>query len=75
MHLSSLPFPSFSHVFIPPPFTFSLLSVLKISLSLSLCQSKSVGLLDADIHGPSVPKLMNLRGNPELSDSMSFVIH
>lgn len=32
-------------------------------------QSKSVGLLDADVYGPSVPKLMNLKGNPELTDS------
>jgi len=28
-----------------------------------------VGLLDADVYGPSVPKLMNLKGNPELTDS------
>ncbi|XP_010736584.3 iron-sulfur cluster transfer protein NUBPL isoform X1 [Larimichthys crocea] len=31
--------------------------------------SKSVGLLDADVYGPSIPKLMNLKGNPELSDN------
>lgn len=34
-----------------------------------LSQSKSVGLLDADVYGPSIPKLMNLKGNPELTDS------
>lgn len=28
-----------------------------------------MGLLDADVYGPSVPKLMNLKGNPELTDS------
>lgn len=37
-----------------------------------LSQSKSVGLLDADIYGPSVPKLMNLKGNPELNDGLLF---
>lgn len=36
--------------------------------SFFLSQSKSVGLLDADVFGPSIPKLMNLKGNPELSD-------
>uniref|UniRef100_A0A8C5QMI5 Iron-sulfur cluster transfer protein NUBPL n=1 Tax=Leptobrachium leishanense TaxID=445787 RepID=A0A8C5QMI5_9ANUR len=29
---------------------------------------KEVGLLDADVYGPSIPKMMNLKGNPELSD-------
>uniref|UniRef100_A0A8C9XJV4 Iron-sulfur cluster transfer protein NUBPL n=1 Tax=Sander lucioperca TaxID=283035 RepID=A0A8C9XJV4_SANLU len=37
-------------------------------LSLFLSQLKSVGLLDADVYGPSIPKLMNLKGNPELND-------
>ncbi|KAM6274965.1 LOW QUALITY PROTEIN: iron-sulfur cluster transfer protein NUBPL [Porphyrio hochstetteri] len=29
--------------------------------------TKEVGLLDVDIYGPSIPKMMNLRGNPELT--------
>ncbi|NXY42909.1 NUBPL protein, partial [Ceuthmochares aereus] len=29
--------------------------------------TKEVGLLDVDIYGPSVPKMMNLKGNPELT--------
>uniref|UniRef100_A0A3B4ECM3 Iron-sulfur cluster transfer protein NUBPL n=1 Tax=Pygocentrus nattereri TaxID=42514 RepID=A0A3B4ECM3_PYGNA len=38
-------------------------------LSLPIEHSKRVGLLDADVYGPSVPKLMNLKGNPELTDN------
>ncbi|NWW17251.1 NUBPL protein, partial [Falcunculus frontatus] len=34
---------------------------------LFLTQTKEVGLLDADIYGPSIPKMMNLKGNPELT--------
>lgn len=37
--------------------------------SFSLSQAKEVGLLDADIYGPSIPKMMNLKGNPELTPS------
>lgn len=36
---------------------------------LFLMQTKEVGLLDADIYGPSIPKMMNLKGNPELTSS------
>uniref|UniRef100_A0AAA9SLE8 NUBP iron-sulfur cluster assembly factor, mitochondrial n=2 Tax=Bos TaxID=9903 RepID=A0AAA9SLE8_BOVIN len=32
-------------------------------------KSKAVGLLDVDVYGPSIPKMMNLKGNPELSQS------
>lgn len=32
-------------------------------------QSKAIGLLDVDVYGPSIPKLMNLKGTPELSPS------
>ncbi|KAF4102342.1 hypothetical protein G5714_017142 [Onychostoma macrolepis] len=46
-------------------------STTAVNLALGLMandQSKSVGLLDADVYGPSIPKLMNLKGNPELTD-------
>ncbi|XP_055013397.1 iron-sulfur protein NUBPL isoform X1 [Boleophthalmus pectinirostris] len=36
---------------------------------LFIFQSKSVGLLDADVYGPSIPKLMNLKGSPDLTDN------
>ncbi|XP_043998939.1 iron-sulfur protein NUBPL isoform X4 [Gambusia affinis] len=40
---------------------------------MAIDKSKSVGLLDADIYGPSVPKLMNLKGNPELNDDNRMI--
>ncbi|XP_033497707.1 iron-sulfur cluster transfer protein NUBPL [Epinephelus lanceolatus] len=47
-------------------------STTAVNLALGLMANdplKSVGLLDADVHGPSIPKLMNLKGNPELSNN------
>ncbi|MBN3313144.1 RHG05 protein, partial [Atractosteus spatula] len=46
-------------------------STTAVNLALGLAANdldKSVGLLDADVYGPSIPKLMNLRGTPELTD-------
>uniref|UniRef100_A0A8D2ZFA7 Iron-sulfur cluster transfer protein NUBPL n=1 Tax=Scophthalmus maximus TaxID=52904 RepID=A0A8D2ZFA7_SCOMX len=46
-------------------------STTAVNLALGLMAndpSKSVGLLDADVYGPSIPKLMNLKGNPELKE-------
>ncbi|XP_028996043.1 iron-sulfur protein NUBPL isoform X1 [Betta splendens] len=47
-------------------------STTAVNLALGLTAndpSKSVGMLDADVYGPSIPKLMNLKGNPELTDN------
>ncbi|KAG5265594.1 hypothetical protein AALO_G00244210 [Alosa alosa] len=47
-------------------------STTAVNLALGLIANDpnvSVGLLDADVYGPSVPKLMNLKGNPELTDN------
>ncbi|KAF7202285.1 transcript variant X2 [Nothobranchius furzeri] len=51
-------------------------STTAVNLALALMandQSKSAGLLDVDVYGPSVPRLMNLKGNPELSDDNRMV--
>uniref|UniRef100_A0A3B4BEN5 Iron-sulfur cluster transfer protein NUBPL n=1 Tax=Periophthalmus magnuspinnatus TaxID=409849 RepID=A0A3B4BEN5_9GOBI len=47
-------------------------STTAVNLALGLSAndpSKSVGLLDADVYGPSIPKLMNLKGSPDLTDN------
>ncbi|KAK9722386.1 hypothetical protein K7432_002691 [Basidiobolus ranarum] len=42
-------------------------TAVNIALAASTFQKK-VGILDADIFGPSIPKLMNLKGEPELTE-------
>ncbi|KAM9380835.1 LOW QUALITY PROTEIN: iron-sulfur cluster transfer protein NUBPL [Phaethornis superciliosus] len=43
-------------------------TAVNVALALAANDStKEVGLLDADIYGPSIPKMMNLKGNPELT--------
>ncbi|XP_028677719.1 iron-sulfur protein NUBPL [Erpetoichthys calabaricus] len=45
-------------------------STTAVNLALGLaavCKNSTVGLLDADVYGPSIPKLMNLRGSPEVT--------
>ena len=34
---------------------------------------KSIGLLDADVYGPSIPRMMNLSGQPALTDKNFMV--
>ncbi|XP_077504693.1 NUBP iron-sulfur cluster assembly factor, mitochondrial isoform X2 [Amblyomma americanum] len=43
-------------------------TAVNLALALSLDESKpTVGLLDADVYGPSIPRMMNLSGEPELT--------
>uniref|UniRef100_UPI00398E76C5 iron-sulfur cluster transfer protein NUBPL isoform X2 n=1 Tax=Pristiophorus japonicus TaxID=55135 RepID=UPI00398E76C5 len=45
-------------------------STTAVNLALGLAANDLVvGLLDADVYGPSIPRMMNLRGNPELTDT------
>ncbi|RVE56915.1 hypothetical protein OJAV_G00211080 [Oryzias javanicus] len=47
-------------------------STTAVNLALAIMAndaSRSVGLLDADVYGPSIPKLMNLTGHPQLTDN------
>ena len=43
---------------------------MNLALALSELDSRSrVGLLDMDVFGPSIPRMMNLSGNPALNKS------
>lgn len=43
-------------------------TAVNLALALSLHETKpTVGLLDADVYGPSIPRMMNLSGEPELT--------
>ncbi|XP_067594481.1 iron-sulfur cluster transfer protein NUBPL isoform X3 [Pseudorca crassidens] len=53
-------------------------STTAVNLALALSandSSKAVGLLDVDVYGPSIPKMMNLKGDPELSQIVFLVCH
>ncbi|KAG7664689.1 uncharacterized protein J8A68_001785 [[Candida] subhashii] len=45
-------------------------STVSINTALALKSlNKTVGILDADIFGPSIPRLLNLKGEPRISDT------
>ena len=49
-------------------------STLAVNLAYSFFkQGLKVGLLDADIHGPSIPHMLNLEGKPELTDDRKII--
>lgn len=49
-------------------------STVSTNLAIALRNSDlNVGLLDADIFGPSIPKLMNLKGEPRLTDEGKLI--
>ena len=50
-------------------------STVAVNLSISLALSKSlrVGLLDADIYGPSIPKMLNIKEKPTASKNKKML--
>lgn len=49
-------------------------STVSINFAMSLKKlGKKVGILDADLFGPSIPKLLNLSGEPRISDNGKLI--
>ncbi len=49
-------------------------STLSVNLALSLKKlGKKVGLLDGDIYGPSIPKLLNINTKPDVNDKKKII--
>lgn len=44
-------------------------TAVNLAVAMATALSMRVGLLDADIHGPSIPTMMNLSGKPGVSDA------
>ncbi|XP_068109560.1 iron-sulfur cluster transfer protein NUBPL isoform X1 [Hyperolius riggenbachi] len=43
-------------------------TAVNLALGIAACKHvNAVGLLDADVYGPSIPRMMNLKGNPEVT--------
>jgi ATP-binding protein involved in chromosome partitioning len=49
-------------------------STVAVNLAISMAkQGKRVGLLDADIYGPSAPQLLNIANKPDLNDEKKLI--
>ncbi|CAG8467378.1 6045_t:CDS:2 [Ambispora leptoticha] len=46
---------------------------VNLALAVASLRRKRVGVLDADIFGPSIPRLMNLKGEPNMTDKGQLI--
>ena len=50
-------------------FTCSHLHAVNLAVALARNSNLRVGLMDADVYGPSIPRMMNLAGEPRTDES------
>ena len=49
-------------------------SAVNLAVALARNAGLSVGLMDADVYGPSIPRMMNLAGEPRTDESMPHTL-
>ena len=50
-------------------------STISVNLATSLSKKNyNIGLLDADIYGPSIPKMLGIQGKPEVSKKKFYLM-
>ena len=56
-------------------YCWSMDAAVNLAVALARNAKLRVGLMDADVYGPSIPRMMNLSGEPRMDASRSCHLH